>query len=474
MIYLYVALGLAGLMIFSFLGPKTKVLVSYLVMMSLFDCVPNVLLGFFVWDAGIILLFFSWMHLWFTKESPYVYRDTHVRLIKVFVWWMIICFAWSVLVYDYPLLLTIKASRQLMLGYMSFFVLLRLFEEKNNGLTYFLNIFYWLTYVLLVICLVQYVLKVEILFGLIKEYQNAVRALPVFLPFSHLFLWFTLSRFLSGQKTMLHEKMYVLLTLVVTLITFTRGIYFSILLSTIFILLIMLAQRKLVFTRISVAVGAFLIGFTLLFFTTAVLDKAIGRFTSAFTLLSEVSRQTKKQADDTFTGRIGLMKERFAAVADKNPITGFGFIHEEIYEKQRMPFRYGSVIYTEEYRKRYATGHPYVLALHSADVGWQNIAIDTGIVGFSVFMLILVSVFLNYFSAPKDLPLDDYFLRLAFFIQIFNLAILMFNGNTYTNNVHIPAFMLAAFTYLTHKSRQNSAPAASNVRLVPQKVAQIC
>lgn len=476
MTYLFVALALAGLFLFLFLSPKTKVLVSFLLMMSLFDCVPNVMFGYFVWDAGIALLFFSWVHLTLTGESSYVYTDPHVRLLKVFVCWMLFCLAWSLVIYQYPLMLTMKASRQLILGYVSFFILLRLFEEKGDSLQFLLKAFYWLSYLLLTVGMVQYALKVEILFGLIKEYDGVLRALPIFLPFSHLFMWYILSRYLAARQTSLHEMVYVVLTLVATLTTFTRGIYLAILLSGLFILLVMLLQGRLVLVRAVSALCVCILGLALLFTTTDILEKSMGRFASALTLMGEANRQVKKSADDTYTGRIGLMKERLDAVANKNPLVGFGFMHEDIYEKQRLPFRYGSVIYTPKYLKRYAYGHPYALALHSADVGWQNLAIDTGLVGFALFLSILLATFVRYFATSGLVAPDDYFLRLAFFVQIFTLAILMFNGNTYTNNVHIPAFMLAAFTWLTHRSRGEEPAAEENAgtNLIPVRAGQPC
>lgn len=476
MTYLLVALALAGLFVFMFLSPKMKVLVSFLLLMSLFDCVPNVMFGYFVWDAGMVLLLFSWVHLVLTRDSSYVYTDPQVRLLKVFVLWMLFCLVWSLAVYQYPLMLTLKASRQLILGYLSFFILLRLFEEKDDSLRFLLKAFYWLSYPLLIVGMVQYALKVEILFGLIKQYDGALRALPVFLPFSYLFLWHILSRYLAGQRARLHEIAYVVLTLVATLTTFTRGIYLAVLVSGLFILLVMLLQGKLVLVRAASAFCACILGIALLFVTTDMLEKSMGRFASVFTLMSEANRQIKKGADDTYTGRMGLMRERMAAVAGKNPLVGFGFMHEDIYEKQRLPFRYGSVIYTPQYLKRYSYGQPYALALHSADVGWQNVAIDTGLIGLALFLCVLLATFVRYFTTSALVSGEDYFLRLAFFVQIFTLAILMFNGNTYTNNVHIPAFMLAAFTWLTHRSR-NEAPAVQQsgaAALVAVRAGQAC
>lgn len=64
-----------------------------------------------------------------------------------------------------------------------------------------------------------------------------------------------------------------------------------------------------------------------------------------------------------------LVKERFELVAEHNPIIGYGFIHEDNISKTlRNSLKYESVIYTPEMVRKYQYGHPYVLALFSADI----------------------------------------------------------------------------------------------------------
>jgi len=454
----FLPIALAASIVFLFLRPSGKVWIAFFIMTNCFDLAPATVLKTDVWDVGVILLLMAWIQLKLSSRIPENYSDLPVRIIRALLVWMVVCFTWSVVVLGYPLLTTIKASRQMILGYFSFFVLLRLFAADEKALNSFLKLFYVIIYALLIVCIIQYMTKVRLLFGLVTEYEQATRGIPIFMPLAHLFMWNFLSRILSGEKTSLHQHVFVVLTLLVTLITFTRGIYFALFLSSLLMLGILFLQGRLATVRVAACLFVCLFGL-LMILPTTLFDRVAGRLSSSLALVnSAVSSESggKKAVfperaregvnnDDTLSVRIDQAKERFQMVAERNPIFGFGFIHEKwAHEKLKLRLKYGlGVIPIYDGKNSYSP--KIVRMFHSVDIGWPNFAIDTGFVGFTLFIAILGSIALHYFRYSSRTEGAVYSLRLAFFVQIFMLVILMFNGNPYIRFVQIPAFIIAGY-----------------------------
>ena len=179
-------------------------------------------------------------------------------------------------------------------------------------------------------------------------------------------------------------------------------------------------------------------------------DQVINRAMSGISLVTSgtVNQNSENHDADTFTGRRELVKERFMMALDKNPLFGYGFIHENaISEPLRNSLKYGSIINTAEYAEKYAYGHPYVTAFYSADIGWGDMIMKTGIVGFLIFIFFFIFMFMN-FMKEKKINKGYYYSRLAFFLQANMMFLLMFNGNPYVGlAVQLPFYLIAGYTY---------------------------
>jgi O-antigen ligase len=92
-------------------------------------------------------------------------------------------------------------------------------------------------------------------------------------------------------------------------------------------------------------------------------------------------------------------------------------------------------------------GYPYVLALHSADIGWADIVINTGILGLVLWIMFFALFVREYYSTARHTPKPQYYAQLGLFLQTLVAALLMFESNTFVSLVHIASFMLAGCWY---------------------------
>jgi hypothetical protein len=447
MLYYAIAAGVVGLIGFLLLRPRVKVLIAFFVMTSCFDLVPRLIFNKDVWDLGAVLLLIAWLQLAFLKVKTPFHTYSYVALIRIFIVWMFVCLLWSILISDYPALDTLKASRQMIIGFLSFFVFRRLFATDQDAFSFFMKSLYVATFALLPISLVQYFIHRPLLFGLHREYGEIIRSLPVFLPIALLYFWIIVSKLLTADRVAKHELLYAGMVIGVTALTFTRGIYLSVLFVFCTMLITLTINKKLdaratiAFISLSVVCVAILLfgGYG---------NKVIERFASAIDLAFLDNAKATGHNEDTFTGRLALTKERFELVAEHNPLIGYGFIHENnVPNALRAKLKFGSAISTPEYLEKYRNGHPYVPALHSVDIGWADVVVNTGLLGFSLFLLILGAFIVNYLLNTKAYSLVVYQFRLAFYLQVLALILLMFNGNPFVALVQIPSLMLAGYAY---------------------------
>ena len=461
-IYVTVA-ALAGLLVFLRLAIAWKVLAAFIVMSQGFDLPPPIVYGILIWDIGAIMLFIAAAQLMFFRPKEPGIRSIPVTVLWIFIAWLVFCLAYSLLIYGYPTMNTLKSSRQMILGYLSIFVFLRLFRVDKNALSVFIKWLYILTYALLIVAIIQFFVGTQILQGLVIEYRGAIRYLPVFLPISLFYLWAMLSKYFQGGRMKIHELIYGVLVLVVVAITYTRGIYFAVL-ASFFVLLFLLQLRG----QLRVMSTAIFLALVLVSGTVVIAggwaDRVMERAVSALEVVWGGRGSSSATDVDTFSGRRLLVKERTALVSEHNPIVGYGFLHEsDVPESLRQRFRYGSVIYSPDMKEKYRFGYPYVLALYSADIGWANVMINTGFVGSALFLL-FVGVFLLSYSRSYKINSTLSHYRTAFFVQTVTLLLLMFNGNTFTSNVQIPAFMIAGYLYCSASRRiEVDQPVDSNL-----------
>jgi len=437
------------LAVFLLLRPRDKILVSFFLISSCFNLAPDIVYGYYVRDAGFILLGVTWVDLSFRSEREPPPPSSVTRAVALFTTWCFVCLAYGLIVYKYPVILTLKAARQLTLGYCTYFVFRRLFSVDPGALRYLLRVFYFSTYLLMPVYVLQYLLNKQLLFGLVREYAGAVRALPIILPLLHLFLWRSVSRGFAAEKWALHEAVYTGLAVSVIAITFTRGIYAGTLLGLILVAAALSLSGKLRVGRVAAFSGAAAVVLCLLI-GLAGMDRVIGRFSSGVNVVTGSSSAPVKVEDDldTFSGRLLTAADRVRLVAKQNPFIGYGFIHETIVpDALRNDLKHGSIVDTPSYNQLYAIGYPYVLALHSADIGWVDVVVDTGLVGLFLILSVVGAVVVRVTNIMRTtfLPTASYYAVLAFGVEIIVQTILMFNGNPLVGGTQFFTFCLSGF-----------------------------
>jgi hypothetical protein len=478
MSYSLMIIGLLVAGAFVCLRPRYQIFLALFVMTACFNLVPTIVRGIDIWDVGAVLLMLSAVRLIYAKPRSAPIRARYITILKMFSVWALLSLLWALLICRYPLLDTLKASRQLIIGYMSIFVLLRLWRIDPGAFEFIWKAIYWVTFGFLVVCIVQYLSGKEILFMLTRNYEGAVRRLPLFLPFCLMYLWMVTARALGGFSVKHHEVVYSLISLFVIAMTYTRGIYFAVL--TAFLLLcVILSKHNKLKIRSLVVFSAISIIIITIGIASGALDKVFGRAMSGVDILLSTSGGnvvSQRETDDSFSGRLALARERFELVFQHNPLFGYSFIHEANLPatlKNKLQTMHGSVIYTPEYQRMYAAGHPYVKALYSADIGWANMVLNTGVIGVLLFIAFVVSIAINFFNKKALIKGDGYFVRLGLFLQVIALVILMFNGTPYTGYVQIPAFMIAGYALCTNSGRHLPEELVQNYgkKRVPGKTA---
>jgi hypothetical protein len=360
---------------------------------------------------------------------------------------MLVCFIWSLLVYDYAFLPTAKFARQMMIGYLSIFIFARLFLADEGSMKFMLNCLYRITFVLMPVAIVQYVIHKQILSGTFRDYSGVSRYLPIFLPFCLIHFWQIFSKMLAGDRVRVHEMIYTMMVLAVVVTTYTRGFYAAVLLGMVFIGGALLREKKLKAAAVMkiAAVAAIGVGISAI---SGSMERAAARFESAVDIAMSNEVKTEEQTD-TFTGRLKILQERLVLVAEYNPLIGYGFLHDLYAPPELMhSLKYGSVIYTEEYEEKYSYGFPYVKALHSADIGWADLVLDTGYIGLLLFLIAVGTLIGTYFRTHDLGKLNSYHLRLALFCQLMLFVVLMFESNPFVVNVQVAGWMIAGHAFL--------------------------
>ena len=462
-----------GFLAFIALKDRVRVFVAFFIMAQCFDLAPQIVYGKNIWDYGAVLLLISAAPLLFKKKIESEKRPLFVTVLLLFTAWLFFSLLYSLLVYGYPLLDTIKAARVMIVGYLSLFIFLRLFSVDKDAFDMFVKWFYVITFVLLIVAIIQYILGIPLLFGLHREYGSVTRYLPSYLYISQMFLWYILSKYFASESVKKHEFLYAAMVVFITATTYTRGIYLAVLFAFFMMFFLLFRQGKVKANATIGFILVFTVGVTVLTASGA-LDRVIGRATSGLDILFSDNVKDTEIDIDTYTGRWLLVKERFQLVAKYNPVVGYGFIHENNLPKTlKDGLKYGSLVNTPEMREKYLQGHPPVLALFSVDVGWGNIVLATGFVGFFLFCVFIVSFLISY-RRKQISDIRFYHLHLASYLQTIIFLLLMFNGSSFTHQVHMPMLMLAVYVYcgrIGRNKKSGDKPLAGKTTniLCPQK-----
>jgi hypothetical protein len=459
-----IALAIPAFLLFLSLQPKIKALIAFFLMMRCFDMAPEILFGMYLWDYGAILMLVIAVDVFL--RAPVLEPPKHVYLVflKIFLAWLLICFFWSLIIYQYPIMHTIKNARYLVVGYFMTLIFIRLFSVQPDSFEFLMKWIYRLTFVLMPVVLIQYVLKTPLLFSLFREYEGTIRTVPIFLPFCVLNLWIILVKALSSEKLAVHEVIYAVLVLVTVALTYTRGVYIAVVFGTVLLIWTMSRDGILRASSLFGVIAAGIV-FGLALLASGVAQKVGGRAASGLEILaSSDSSSSHKQKDDTFSGRIGLAGERFSLVWTKNPIVGYGFIHEDdVPAELRNTLKYGTVLGgtaadPEAYSRYYdITGH-YILGFYTADIAWADIVISTGWVGTLLLIALMVAFVIEHYRKREvDHPMG-YPVKTGLFLQVVIMILLTFDGSYFYSTMHIVAFLLAGYS-LTHDRRlQRGSP----------------
>ena len=404
----------------------------------------------------MVQLLYCWLERVYIlrKKNVSVKSESYVIILKFFIAWLVICFLWSVLVLSYPFIDTVQVSRQLIIGYFTFFIFVRLFCVDIKALSFWLNSLYVITFILLLIAVLQSIFNVQVLYGLYRGYDGATRYLPSFLAICFFFFWIICARLLSAQKVSKHALVYLIMVLLVMAATYTRGIYLSFFVVFMLLMILLIKDNKLRIKSTLPFIGAFILLFSVVLVTGAA-DKMFSRLLSGLNIISSTSAQvTNKDDADTFTGRLLLVKERFVLVIEHNAVLGYGFLHESNVPKEMTKnFKYGSSNNTPKYLEMYKWGLPYVLNLYSVDIGWADIVLKTGYIGLLLFITFLIVFYINYFKKRlADSP--DYYLKLGAYLQLVMLFMLMFNGNTFISSVQVQMIFMAIYAFVNKFPRE--------------------
>src|SRR5208283_1905585 len=137
--------------LYLFLNVKYKILIALFVMSSCFGLMEHIVYGIDLWDIGIAMLFIVYVQLWLSTNRKPLEKPLYERILIVFIAWMLIEFAWSL--FHYPIVPTIKAARQLILGYMTYFVFVSFFKSQDYDLEPFFRLFFRITFLFVIVFL---------------------------------------------------------------------------------------------------------------------------------------------------------------------------------------------------------------------------------------------------------------------------------------------------------------------------------
>jgi len=314
-----IALAIPAFLLFLSLQPKIKALIAFFLMMRCFDMAPEILFGMYLWDYGAILMLVIAVDVFL--RAPVLEPPKHVYLVflKIFLAWLLICFFWSLIIYQYPIMHTIKNARYLVVGYFMTLIFIRLFSVQPDSFEFLMKWIYRLTFVLMPVVLIQYVLKTPLLFSLSREFEGTIRTVPVFLPFCVLNLWIILVKALSSEKLAVHEVIYAVLVLVTVALTYTRGVYIAVVFGTGLLIWTMSRDGILRASSLFGVIAAGIV-FGLVLLASGVAQKVGGRAASGLEILaSSDSSSSHKQKDDTFTGQSVWPRSDFLSFGRRIP-----------------------------------------------------------------------------------------------------------------------------------------------------------
>ncbi len=421
---------------------KLGLLISFIIMNNGFDLIPEeILIGFGVsrlWILGFLMMLIFAVPLFLRGCREIRIDSKYLIFFLVFLGVVFTSFIWSVAIYKYDLIDTLKASREYF-GYLSFFIFLNLFYNVDRSYqTYFIYIYY-IIFLLVVVYIVQYVTGFQIFVGHSTEYEyqgeEIARSIPMFFYIFCMYLWYNLGAWVSGRQLLKGGKLFIILAYAAILFTLTRGIYIASFFSTILVIAYYLKRHEI---KISKLIIIFSVVLALSFFFA--MDNPFSQ------RIDDIpANLTEQGSDSTLFFRLAILGERTQIAMEKNPIWGLGFYHPE--NEADLHLLFGP---WEPDRSS--------PALWSADIAWANIVYQMGLAGVVGLSLFLIS-FISHFPAiiKKDKFLADDLIGFSVYVELIRQIILMWIGAGFTYNTQNIAFLLALYTYwYQHSTRIRS------------------
>jgi len=405
---------------------------SFIIMNSGFGLIPADILDpvgiHNLWDLGLFIMFLSSIPFFLGDYKKVNIDSSYLKFFLVFLSVVIAATIWSITMFKYDLVDTLKSSRDY-LGYFAFFLCLSMFiKDERYKKTLFIYLYYILFF-LIIMYILQYVTDLEIFAGHRVDYEfqgkEISRNVPIIFSLFFIFLWYNLGAWLSGRKTLKGGKVFVILAYGATLLTLTRGIYIATFLCTLLVILYFLKRKEINLSKMTFLFFAALL-MSLFLFADNPFSKRIGE-------ISEGVSDTG--SDSTFLFRLAILGERAQLAMEKSPAWGLGFYHPQ--NEADLGLIFGP---WEEDRNSHA--------LWSADIAWANIVYQMGLIGVISISLFFISFIAHFPRIIKhNRFLEDDLIGFAVYVELIRQMILMWIGASFTSNTQNVSLFLAFYTY---------------------------
>ncbi len=406
--------------------------VSFIIMSSGFGLPPTDLLSDFgipyLWVLGFSMMLLFSLPLFLVRNHKVKIDSWYLKLFLLFLGVILVSVIWSIAIYKYDPIETLKASREY-LGYLTFFIFLILFQNNKQNYKKFFLYIYYVSFFLIIIYIIQFVTGTQIFSGHSTEYryqgQEIIRNIPQLFHLFFIYLWYNLSAWMSGRKLLRGGKLFIVLAYCAALFTLTRGIYLATIFSTVLVILFYFKRKEVKLQKLA-AILAVVLLLPLFFIADNPFSQRIGEISSNL---------TEEGSDSTFFFRLAILGERATIAMEKNPVWGLGFYHPE--NEAELNLLFGP---WEPDRNS--------PALWSSDIAWANIIYQMGLTGVVSLSLLFIA-FIAHFPRiiRKHKFLADDLIGLSVYVELIRQMILMWIGAVFTYNTQNIAMLLAFYTY---------------------------
>ncbi|MBI5542153.1 MAG: O-antigen ligase family protein [Bacteroidia bacterium] len=276
-----------------------------------------------------------------------------------------------------------------------FFPMIKLINDESD-IKYFMNTLYWIAFIASSVYLYQFITGADFeASGGAADYEGIRRinnpGIFIVAPMTILGLSEIISK--PATNKMLYKYFVVILSLVVCILTLSRGFIFGLFISYSLILYIHLKQTRRLSMLFNYALLLSIIGFSVLTIFTA-----IGFNSSVFSnrMLSGYNDISKNEG--TFATRYQMFSDKMGVLLSEVPVFGVGLNYNDYNSEEVI-----SVVYND----------PYAL---NGDSTWQNVILVFGLIGVYLFFLIYIKIYktgIKIYKSAKSISAKSYALGFA-------------------------------------------------------------